>query len=160
MTWQEVSNLFNAIANGLSLSYEEGTADHINMVFQGVDKYPLCYALPASLLSTGAGTGPEPFVYRIWEGQIAFIDIDSTFATAPDMQNLDRTQLRSAMIEQAETFVFNLYESNLIPGDLVIESWKVDQLTMNVSGDAAFGALLSYKISTLSDLDCTNIVNG
>lgn len=159
MTWQEISDLFNSIATGLSLTYEEGAFDKINATYPETDKYPFCYALPGILLNTGdSAQGPEAFAWRYWDCQILFLDIYSTTKVSPDMNHTDTRELRSRMIEKAMSFKYNLYEGNLVDDNISILDWEIKQFETNKTADAAFGAILEFRMRTLDNLDCDDVI--
>ena len=161
MTYNELNTVFDTIAVAMGLSYENGPQDQLNTVLREVDtKYPICYSLPfIQVFPQKSDFGPEWLNYDMYDVQIAFLDIDGTTKRTPDTNNEEKRSILNAEFNHAKTFLYNLYEGELagLVGSSV-ESVTINPLTIFQGMNGATGALLEFKIKTLSTFDCSLVV--
>lgn len=161
MTYSELNSLFNTIALGLGMKYEEGDIDQINTVYSQQDKYPLCYTVYISQVgNSSTSDGPESLNVDIYDVQIFFLDISGNTNQAPDLNNLERRYIVNAMFTKAKNFLFNLYESEVVPEGTFIENWQIKPLRTFQDFNSSTGASLEFTILTLSSNDCEVIVSA
>ena len=161
MKYDELNSLFDTLATAMGLSYENGPKDQLNTVLREVNtKYPICYSLPfIQLGNQSSETGPEFLNYDLYDVQIAFLDIDGTTKRTPDTNNEEKRSIISAQFVNAKTFLFNLYEGELsgLIGSSILK-WDINPLTIYQGMNGGTGALLEFKIKTLSTFDCDLVV--
>lgn len=161
MTYSELNSLFETIITAMGLSYENGPKDQLNTVLTETDtKYPIGYSLPFKQVATkSSSSGPEWSVYRLWDIQVAFLDIDGTTKRTPDTNNEEKRSIISEQVENANIFLYNLYYANLeVLESVTVEKYEINALTMFQDMNGATGALLDFRLRTLSPLDCQKIV--
>ena len=140
-TYLTLNSLFETLANALGYSYQKGRLSQINTVFRNSGaKYPLCYALEfVGNYPNSTNLGPESLKATTIEVIIIFVAIEvSGSRQQPDTDNDDKTAIKAEQWNNAERFLFNLYEGNLpILQQLSFSDGQVYELDDNQTADGA-----------------------